>query len=103
MTATALPLRPLTRPLRAPAVRLRTVLGIATAIVLVVALVNVTTPRALGVLIALAALAPWVVARPIRGLQALLVAAIVIEIFPLGFPDSFTDRVPFYEGLNNSM
>jgi hypothetical protein len=101
--AAALPLRH-----RAPAtvgtqVRIRTVLGIATAIVVLVALINVTTPRALGVLIALGALTPWIIAVPIRGLQVLLAGAITIEIFPLDFPDSFTDRIPFFENLNNSL
>lgn len=62
-----------------------------------------TAPPAVGVLIALALIVPWVIAVPIRGLQVLLVAAIAIEMYPLLFPDSFTDRVPFYENLNNSL
>jgi O-antigen ligase len=84
-------------------VRLRTVLAIATAMVVVVALINVTNPPAVGVLLALAALTPWIIALPIRGLQVLLASAIAIEIFPLGFPDSLTDRIPFFENLNNSL
>jgi O-antigen ligase len=98
----------LTLTYRAPAtaqshLRLRTVLLVATAILVPVAVVNVTTPLALGVLIVLGALAPWIIALPIRGLQVLLAATATIEIFPLGFPDSFTDRVPFFENLNNSL
>jgi hypothetical protein len=86
-----------------PRVRLRSVLAIATAIVVVIALINLTTPRAIGVLIALAVLVPWIIAMPMRGLQILLAAAIAIEIFGLNFPDSFTDQVPFFINLNNTL
>lgn len=75
------------------------VLGIAIA----GTLAALTTPHALGVLIMLAFLVPLVLAMPIRGLQVLLVAAIAIEMYPLQFPDSFTDHVPFFENLNNSL
>ena len=101
--ATAFPLSRQRLTAVPPQVRLRSVLAIATAILVLVALINVTTPRALGVLIALAALVPWIVAMPIRGLQVLLAGALAIEIFPLGFQDSLTDRVPFFENLNNSL
>ena len=109
--ATALPLSrpalPLSHPAPAtaarPPVRIRSVLAIATAIVVLIALINQTTPPAIGVLIALAALVPWMVAEPIRGLQVLVAAAIAIEIFALDFPDSFTDKVPFFLNLNNTL
>jgi hypothetical protein len=100
--ATALRLRQPSISIPKPA-RLRSVLAIATAIVVIVALINVTTPRAVGVLLALAALTPWIIVMPVRGLQVLLASAVAIEIFPLGFPDSFTDRIPFFENLNNSL
>jgi hypothetical protein len=83
-----------------PPVRLRSVLAIATAIVGIIALTNVTTPHAIGLLIALALLTPWIIAAPVRGLQILLAAAIAIEIFGLDFPDSFTDQVPFFINLS---
>ncbi|HEV2140230.1 MAG TPA: O-antigen ligase family protein [Candidatus Dormibacteraeota bacterium] len=86
-----------------PSVRLGTILKIATAIVVLVALINVTSPRALGVLVALVVLTPWIIAVPVRGLQVLLAGAITIEIFPLGFPDSLTDRIPLFENLNNTL
>jgi hypothetical protein len=97
---------PLTRPAPAavrPPVLLRSGLGIATAMIALVALINVITPHSVGVLLALAALVPWIIAMPIRGLQILLAAAIAVEIFPLNFPDSFTDHVPFFENLNQSL
>ncbi len=101
--ATALPLSYQVGVIPPNRVRIRVVLGIATAIVVVVALINVTSPPASGVLVALAVLVPWIIAVPVRGLQVLLAAAISIEIFPLGFPDSLTDRIPVFENLNNSL
>lgn len=101
--ATALPVNHQVGAIAPARVRIRVVLGIATAIVVVVALINVTSPRAVGVLVALAVLVPWIIALPIRGLQVLLATAISIEVFPLGFPDSLTDRIPFFENLNNSL
>lgn len=53
------------------------------------------------VLAVLAVLIPLVLARPIRGLYLLFASATVLEIFPLGFPDSLTDVVPFFQNLNN--
>jgi len=59
-------------------------------------------------LAALAAVPPallvvnWVWRQPVRGLYLLLGATFVFEIFPLGFPDSLTDKVPFFLNLNNA-
>lgn len=83
--------------------RFRIGLGVVTGIGVVGALVLVSSPPALGVLIALALLTPWIVAMPVRGLYVLMVGAISIEIYYLNFPDSFTDRIPFFENLNNSL
>lgn len=54
------------------------------------------------VLAALAVIVPLVWAKPIRGVYILFAAAVTIEIFPLGFPDSLTDQIPFFVNLNNS-
>lgn len=102
-TAVSFSLAQDTRTASASSVRVRTVLGIATAIVVVVALIDAMSSPAIGVLIALAAVTPWVIAMPVRGLQILVGAATAIEVFPLGFPDSLTDRVPFFLNLNNSL
>lgn len=53
------------------------------------------------VLAILGVLVPLVWARPVRGVFLLVGAAITVEIFPLGFPDSLTDHVPFFQNLNN--
>jgi O-antigen ligase len=45
---------------------------------------------------------PLLWSRPIRGLWLLVTIALLIEIFPLGFPDSLTDRIPMFSNLNNS-
>src|SRR4029077_6721287 len=44
----------------------------------------------------------WVWRQPVRGLYLLIGATFVFEIFPLHFPDSLTDRVPFFLNLNNT-
>jgi hypothetical protein len=44
----------------------------------------------------------WVWRQPVRGLYILLAATLIFEIFPLGFPDSLTDHVPFFLNLNNA-
>jgi hypothetical protein len=44
----------------------------------------------------------WVWRQPVRGLYVLLAATLIFEIFPLGFPDSLTDHVPFFLNLNNA-
>lgn len=91
-------------PTQPSGVRLRSVLAIATAIVVLVALGQATRPvPAIGLLVVIAVLTPWIFAVPVRGLQILLAAAIAIEIYILNFPDSFTDYVPFFYGLNNSL
>lgn len=40
--------------------------------------------------------------RPALGVYVLVGAAVAIENFPLGFPDSVTDTIPFFWNLNNS-
>lgn len=103
MAATSYPLSHPMPAITRSQVQIRSILGIATAIVVAVALMNLTTPRGLGVMIALAALTPWIIVAPIRGLQVLLASSLTFEIIFLDFPDSFTDRVPFFENLNNSL
>lgn len=44
----------------------------------------------------------WVWQQPVRGLYLLIAATLIFEIFPLGFSDSLTDRVPFFLNLNNA-
>jgi len=44
----------------------------------------------------------WIWRKPIRGLYLILIGAMMIEILPLQFPDSLTDRIPLFLNLNNS-
>jgi hypothetical protein len=57
---------------------------------------------ALALLIAVPLLAVWFWRQPVRGVYFLTAGAAMIEIFPLNFPDSITDRVPLFLNLNNS-
>jgi hypothetical protein len=59
-------------------------------------------PITFALVIAVPALALWFWHAPARGLYVLTAGAAMIEIFPLNFPDSFTDRVPLFLNLNNS-
>jgi hypothetical protein len=56
----------------------------------------------LALLIAIPLLAAWFWRAPVRGVYVLTAGAAMIEVFPLNFPDSFTDRVPLFLNLNNS-
>jgi hypothetical protein len=99
---------PLARVASAPAeepswLRSRRLLGVGLLAIGLVAAINLTTPRAIGVLAALAVATPLIWKVPVRGLYFIVGAAVTVETFPLGFPDSLTDRVPLFEGLNNSL
>jgi hypothetical protein len=54
------------------------------------------------VLVAVLGLIPVVLRKPIVAIYVVVGAATTIEIYPLGFPDSFTDKFPFFLNLNNS-
>src|SRR5712691_4834961 len=49
-------------------------------------------PLVLGVVV--------VLRKPVVGLYTLFAAALVIPVEPLGFPDSFTDNIPFFSNLS---
>ena len=38
---------------------------------------------------------------PVRGVYFLVAAAVIVEVFPLGYPDALTDRIPLFENLSN--
>lgn len=40
--------------------------------------------------------------RPVMGIYILIGGAVVFETFPLGFPDSFTDKVLFFQSFNSA-
>jgi len=60
-------------------------------------------PTSVALLVALPVACIWVWQAPVRGVYVLVAGAAMIEIFPLGFPDSLTDRVPLFLNLNNSV
>lgn len=55
---------------------------------------------ALVVLAAIVAMLPWWVRNPVRSVYVLFGAAVLFEVFPLYFPDSLTDNVPYFWNLN---
>ena len=56
----------------------------------------------LALLFAVPVLAVWFWREPARGVYVLVAGAALIEIFPLNFPDSLTDRVLLFLNLNNT-
>lgn len=65
-------------------------------------LVGNLVPIAIGLLIVVPVLLIWMWTSPVRGLYVLLAGGALIEVFPLHFKDSFTDRIPLFTNLNNS-
>src|SRR2546427_11766424 len=56
-------------------------------------------PAALALAMIVVAALAW--KAPVRGVYFLVAAAVIVEIFPLGYPDSVTDRIPLFENLSN--
>ena len=63
---------------------------------------GIFVPIQYGLLIAVPVLAVWFWRAPFRAIYLLTAGAVMIEIFPLSFPDSLTDRIPLFLNLNNS-
>jgi O-Antigen ligase len=59
-------------------------------------------PILYALIIAIPILVIWFWRAPVRGVYLLTAGAALIEIFPLNFPDSLTDRIPLFLNLNNS-
>ena len=57
---------------------------------------------AIGIALPALLLVPWMWQKPLRGLYLLLGGTLLIEVFPLHFADSLTDRVPLFLNLNNA-
>jgi hypothetical protein len=51
---------------------------------------------------AIPVLVAWFWRAPVRGVYVLVAGAVLVEVFPLNFPDSLTDRVQMFLNLNNS-
>jgi hypothetical protein len=64
-------------------------------------LVGAFVPAPLALLVTMAVIAPVVWKAPVRGVYFLAAAVVIVESFPLGYPDSLTDRVPLFENLSN--
>lgn len=63
--------------------------------------VGAFVPAPIAVVIVPLLLLPWLMKAPERGVYLLVAAAAMIEIFPLNWPDSLTDRVPLFANLSN--
>jgi hypothetical protein len=59
-------------------------------------------PISLALLVAIPILAVWFWQAPVRGVYVLTGGAAIIEIFPLNFADSLTDRIPLFQNLSNT-
>ena len=61
----------------------------------------ISLPTTIALVIAVPLLAAWFWRGPVRGVYLLTAGAGLIEIFPLNFSDSVTDRVLLFLNLNN--
>ena len=59
----------------------------------------VPAPPALAATMVVVAAVAW--KSPVRGVYILTAAAVLVESFPLGYPDSLTDRIPLFQNLSN--
>ncbi len=59
-------------------------------------------PIAYALILAIPLLIAWFWRSPVRGVYVITAGAALIEIFPLNFPDSVTDRIPLFLNLNNT-
>jgi hypothetical protein len=64
-------------------------------------LVGAFVPAPIAVLVVPLALLPWLTRAPVRAVYLLVAAATIVEIFPLRYPDSLTDKVPLFGNLSN--
>lgn len=69
------------------------------AVPLVVVGAFVPAPTALLATIVVVAAVAW--KSPVRGVYFLTAAAVLVESFGLGYPDSLTDRIPLFQNLSN--
>ena len=89
-----------TRPSSAGEVR-RTVAGFA-AMTALLGAAALFLPIILALAVAVPVLAVWFWKAPVRGVYVLMAGALLIEIYPLHFADSLTDRIPLFLNLNNT-
>lgn len=57
---------------------------------------------AVATLLVVIVLAVWMWKAPVRGLYVMAAGCALIQQFPLGFPDSLTDRIPLWINLDSS-
>lgn len=65
-------------------------------------LLGIFVPIGIALLIAVPILAIWMWSAPFRVVYLMVGIAAMIEVFPLNFPDSLTDRVPIFLNLNST-
>lgn len=79
----------------------RVVLSFA-AMAMALCALGIFVPILVALLIAAPILAVWFWRAPFRSIYLFTAGAAMIEIFPLGWPDSLTDRIPLFLNLNNT-
>lgn len=79
----------------------RIVLGTA-GLAVVLGATGIFLNAAVGTLLVLVGLAVWVWRAPVRSLYLMAGACALVQEFPLGFPDSLTDKIPLWRNLDSS-
>ena len=79
-------------------------LALYVAVALLVGLIGGVShaePMIFGLITGVLLLLPLIWQRPVLSLYILIGGAAVFETFPLGFPDSLTDKVPFFQSASS--
>jgi O-Antigen ligase len=58
-------------------------------------------PAPVALLVAMAVVGAVAWKAPVRGVYFVVAAVVIVEAFPLGYPDSLTDRIPLFQNLSN--
>lgn len=79
----------------------RIVLGTA-GLAIVLGAAGILLNAAVATLLVVVGIAAWVWRAPVRGLYLMAGCCALVQEFPLGFPDSLTDRIPLWRNLDSS-
>lgn len=77
-------------------------LGFLSLLVGLIAGLSYDNPMLAGIIMGLLPVLLLIWHRPVLGAYILLGGAVVFETFPLGFADSFTDKVPFFRSFGSA-
>lgn len=85
-----------------PRVAIRRIILSTAGLAIVLGAIGIFLNSALATILVVLGLATWLWRAPVRGLYLMAAFCALIQEFPLGFPDSLTDRIPLWLNLDAS-